>query len=137
MKRILPLFAALCFGLLTLSSCSKDPSTIDWLKRTVWTADVSGVEGYESGTITIQFFAGGYKFQAELKEKDGPSSNISAQTFVEIDYHFPSITIPFPRNDQEFIYWQGTFTEDQKELRFAFFELPYQSTPLRNLVFRR
>ena len=140
MKQLLKLFCLVSVSvlLLTLSSCSKDvTATMDWLKNTVWTADVSGVEGYESGTITLQFTDGGYKFHSELKEIDGPSSTVSAQQFAEFDYHYPSITIPFPRDEQEYIYWQGTFSEDRKVLRFAHFELPFKSTPLRNLVFRK
>ena len=138
MKRIL-LLAAAILGLFFFVGCSKDTSTSDWMHNGVWTADVSAQNDFTSGTMKIKFINGGYEFNAELVDKDGTGTHMSAKQYVEISYNFPSITIPYPRGNDgnDKVLWQGTISDDLKEIRFGTMELPFSGIVLRNIVFKR
>ena len=120
-----------------LCSCTRDTSNSSWLVGTVWEADLAGRE-YEGGTlrdgiVRIKFTNPGYQYYADLQSKTssgslGPGLSTYVHSRIEVEYDFPSITIPFvdsekSKDDNVVIgyYNTGFFSEDLKTLHFDTF----------------
>ena len=93
---------------------------------------------YEGGTlkdgvVRIQFNNPGYRYLAEFQSGTARTSS-SINSRIEVEYDFPSISIPFVDNEKSkddvvvIVYYNtGKFSEDLKTLHFDTFTVSQDS----------
>lgn len=150
------LLASIFISALLLTGCNADPSTSNWLKYTVWTANPAGkvVEGFRSGTIEegsvkIKFSASGYIMLYELSlNYDGGlvKGRVSGKTDSQLfpDYSYPDLYFPFPykgeNGQEEMVSSTGLISADLKTIHFDTFTISCSETSgmvIKDLDFTR
>ena len=131
-----------------LTACKGDTSTIDWLDKTVWKADLSKLESshIDKGEAKLWFTGNGYRFKIYAeREASGSWDELKIDYETEfsgdIPYEFPTIELPFFTEDQlgnpVLNLWKGTFSENRKELRIDEFSgAPFEYN-IGYVVFKR
>lgn len=137
MRKLIAPFAAIVAVLSFLTACSTDPSTEDWLKNTVWKAPLEGIvysinPDNPDGTLSgdqIRLYISGSRIKM-TSEAVGDNTNYSSSmaTQAPIDYHYPTIGIPYPvqkpDDEMDAYYNTGTISEDLKSIHFDVFIIP-------------
>ena len=148
MKRVLLLIVAL-MPLMLLGSCDIDTDSDAWLNRTVWQADLAGVEvvdysgevsKVESGSMRLMFRSVGYNLVYECRLK-GYNAAGSVQSLTPVEYGFPTVIVFVEYKDEydveHLLRNIGTVSDDLKTLHFDSFQTSPTSLVFTNLDLKR
>ena len=132
MKKLTLMMAAAFISVVALTGCTPSTESSDWLKGTIWEADLIGkqvsvgsLDGdrkINGGMIKIQFSSQGYQLNYVFSAELGITSQgeITSRRFP--DYNFPELVLPIvvggDKDDPKIEYCTGIMSNDFNAIHF-------------------